>query len=55
VLVVDKQELIARLGVRETDPAGVSRLAIVRDATHGVVLCKFLIWQREEMAEVFGW
>jgi hypothetical protein len=42
-------------GVRETDPAGVTRLAIVRDATHGMVHCKFFIWQREEMAEVLRW
>jgi hypothetical protein len=55
VLVVDKQELIARFGVRETDPAGVSGPTIVRDASHGMVLRKFLVWQREEMAEVLGW
>jgi hypothetical protein len=55
VFVVDEQQLIAWLGVGETYPAGLSRLAVVGYAAHHMMFREFLVRHREQVVEVFRW
>ena len=53
VLVVDEDELVALVGIREADAARITGHAPVGGSAHGALRGQFRVREREQMGETF--